>query len=96
MDFPQLLEANAVEKYKLGLRYDDGTERYLDLTHLAGKGVFTSWDIDDKFFKVHVNPILHGITWNDELDICSDNAYLKLKGISFEEWKSQNSSHAAA
>lgn len=96
MNFPKLLEVKAVEKYRLWLSYDDGTTGYLDLSHLAGKGVFSSWDVDDNFFKVHVNPILHGITWSDDLDICPNNAYLKLRGISFEEWKAPNSSHAAA
>lgn len=96
MDFPRLLEVKAIGKYKLWLRYDDGTTGNLDLTHLAGKGVFASWDVDDNFFTVHVNPVLHGITWSDELDICPDNAYLQLKDISFEEWKSQNPTHAAA
>ncbi|MDQ6609615.1 MAG: DUF2442 domain-containing protein [Bacteroidota bacterium] len=96
MDFPQLQEVKAIEKYKLFLAYSDGTSGYLDLSHVAGVGVFNYWETGDNFFKVYVNPILHGITWSDELDICPDAAYLTLKGITFEEWKAQNSSHAAA
>ncbi|HEX8315298.1 MAG TPA: DUF2442 domain-containing protein [Flavisolibacter sp.] len=96
MNFPKLTEVKATEKYKLFLRYSDGSAGYLDLSHLAGKGVFVYWETGDNFFNVYVNPLGNGITWSDELDICPNAAYLNLKGLTFEEWKNQNPSHAAA
>ena len=41
-----LVEVRALEPYRIWLRYDDGV---VDLSHLAGKGVFTVWD-DHSFF----------------------------------------------
>ena len=32
-------------EYKLQLRYSDGAEGVVDLSHLAGKGVFAAWDL---------------------------------------------------
>ena len=96
MDFPTLIEVKAIEKYKLFLRYDDGTAGILDVSESAGKGVFAYWDIGDNFFKVHINPILNGITWSEDLDICPDGAYLELKGMNYSEWKEKNAPHATA
>jgi len=96
MNFPMLKEVEAIEKYRLFLKYDDGTQGYLDLSHLTGKGVFSYWEKGDNFFKVFVNSIGHGIAWSDELDICPDAAYLEIKGITFDQWKIQCSSNAAA
>ncbi len=95
MNFPKLISVHATEKYKLSLSYDDGTKGSLDLSNLAGMGVFNYWEQDNNFFKVHINPQGEGITWSDELDICPDAAYLNIKGISFEEWKEQTKSRHA-
>lgn len=97
MNFPQLLEVKAIEKYKLHLSYNDGITGIVNLSDVAGKGVFAYWDeAHDNFFKVFVNPIGKGITWNDDLDICPDAAYLEITGQTFEEWRAKNISHATA
>lgn len=90
MNFPTLEKVTAIEKYKLFLKYDDGTNGIIDLSDHAGKGVFSYWDEGENFFKAYVNPMGNGIAWSDELDICPDAAYLDLKGLTFEEWKTQN------
>ncbi len=96
MNFPKLISVQAIEKYKLLLSYNDGTEGFLDLSHLAGQGVFNYWEQGNNFFNVHINPQGRGITWSDELDICPDAAYLTLKGLTYEEWKDQNTRYALA
>lgn len=95
MNFPILTSVQAIEKYKLSLTYNDGTRGILDLSDLAFKGVFNYWEADDNFFNVHINPEGGGITWSDHLDICSDAAYLTLKGITYEEWRNQKSNYAS-
>lgn len=49
--FPHLLSVQPAAKYKLHLRYDDGTEGVADVSHLAGRGVFQQWDTNDLFFR---------------------------------------------
>ena len=96
LQFPKVIEVRAVEKYKIFLQYDDGAEGIVDLSDAAGKGVFKFWDVDDNFFKVYIDKESDGIAWSNALDICPDAQYLKLKNLSFEEWKNLNMSHAAS
>ena len=78
------LEVKVISRYKLWLRYSDGVEGEVDLSHLAGKGVFKLWDDDDAFEKVHIGK--HGeLVWNDEIDLCPDALYLRLTGKTPEE-----------
>jgi hypothetical protein len=96
MNFPKLISVQAIEKYILSLTYNDGTTGLLDMSHFAGQGVFNYWEKDNNFFNVYVNPQGRGIAWSDELDICPDAAYLKLKGLTYEEWKDKTTTYAPA
>ena len=74
----------ALPDYKLWLRYSDGVEGEVDLSDLAGKGVFKIWDDLEAYERVHIGE--HGeIIWNDEIDLCPDALYLKLTGKRPEE-----------
>src|SRR4051812_10664147 len=68
LQFPKVITVRAIEKYKIFLKYDDGTEGILDLSDAAGKGVFKYWDINDNFFKVYIDKETDGIAWSNELD----------------------------
>ena len=70
--------------YKLHLRYEDGVEGEVDLSHLAGKGVFALWNNPGAFEKVSIGPS-GAIRWNDEVDICPDALYLEITGKSPED-----------
>ena len=51
----------------------------MDLSHLAGKGVFTIWEQEGVFPRVKLGP--HGrIEWPGEVDLCPDAIYLRLTG----------------
>jgi hypothetical protein len=82
MPFPKVTSVEAIEKYNLKLRFADGTEGVYDVSDIAGKGVFKIWDIDDNFFKVFINKESGAISWPDEFDIDTINAYCTIKGIS--------------
>ncbi len=43
------VEVRPLENYRLWLRYQDGTEGEVDLSYLAGKGVFVSWQQEGVF-----------------------------------------------
>ena len=79
----------ALSNYMIFVNFADGTQGTVDLKHLAQKGIFCQWDKNNLFEKVHIDNF-GAIAWNDDIDICPDNVYLKLKGITFDEWKQQN------
>ena len=82
-----VLEAVDVEPlagYRIWLRYSDGASGEVDLSDMAGRGVFKVW-LDRVFFeRVHVSD--HGsIAWSDDIELCADALYLKLTGKSAED-----------
>ena len=69
----------ARDGFRIWLRYADGIEGEVDLSHVAGKGVFTAW-LDRPFFEeVHIGGG-NGISWGNEIDLCPDALYLQLTG----------------
>lgn len=77
----QIKSVKAIEKYKLNVLFSDGTTGIYDTGHLAGKGVFKAWDIDNTFEKVFISPDSGAITWPGDLDIDSIKVYTGIKGI---------------
>lgn len=71
------IEVEALDHYCLRVKYSDGVEGIVDLSHLACQGVFSNWDDYDVFRQVHIGSVGE-ITWSDPVDICPDNIYLKL------------------
>ena len=56
----------------------------VDLSHLAGRGVFAAWD-DRTFFEA-VRLEDHGaVAWGEELELCPDALYMQLVGKSVAE-----------
>ncbi|HEX9941871.1 MAG TPA: DUF2442 domain-containing protein [Thermoanaerobaculia bacterium] len=78
------VEVKALSDYKIWVRYADGIEGEVDLSHLADRGVFSLWQDYAEFQKVHLGPG-GAIAWNDEVDICPDSTYLGLTGKTSEE-----------
>ncbi len=56
----------------------------VDLSDLAGEGVFEAWNNQTFFEKVHIGSNRE-IKWNDEIELCLDSLYLKLTGKTPEE-----------
>jgi hypothetical protein len=78
------IEVKALPNFRIWLRYDDGVEGEIDLSDLAGRGVFKAWN-DLAFFN-SVRLASHGaIEWDPDLDICPDAMYMRLTGKSPEE-----------
>lgn len=70
--------------YQLWIAYSDGSEGEVDLSDLAGKGVFALWDEPGAFEKVSITP-WRSIGWSDEVELCADALYLRLTGKEPEE-----------
>lgn len=81
---PRAVEVRALQDDRIWLRYDDGTEGEVNLSDVAGHGVFRAWN-DPAFFE-SVRLGSHGaIEWGTDIDICPDAMYLRLTGKSPEE-----------
>lgn len=78
------VEVRAEERYRIWLRYEDGSEGTVDLSDLAGRGVFQVWDDRDVFEAVRISD-RGAIEWPGGLDLCGDAVYMRLTGKSPEE-----------
>ena len=85
----------ATGKYILYVRFSDASEGEYDVSHLAGKGVFKSWDTENNFFKVSINTESGAITWPGELDIDTIDVYCKIKGLDVDTYLHSKQQHAA-
>jgi hypothetical protein len=75
----------ALPGYRIWLSYDDGAEGTIDLSDLAGRGVFRAWGAPAFFQAVRLGS--HGaIEWGSEIDLCPDAMYLRLTGKSPAEF----------
>ena len=81
---PIPVEAKPLDRYRLWIRFSDGVEGTVDLSELAGKGVFALWDDYGQFENVHVGAGGE-LAWGDDIDLCPDAIYLKATGKSPEE-----------
>ena len=76
---PRLLAIKTAKPCKLWLRYDDGVEGTVDLSDIAGQGVFAMWR-DPGVFEKATLASHGGVCWGDDADLCPDMLYLRLTG----------------
>lgn len=74
-------EVEARAGYRVWIRFEDGTEGEVDLSHLVGRGVFRLWEDCTEFEKVYVEPVMGAVAWSDDLDLCPDALYQQLTGM---------------
>lgn len=77
-------EVEPREGYRIWLRYKDGAAGEIDLSHLAGRGVFEAWNDRTYFETVHVTQD-GGIAWRDEIELWPDALYMQLTGETVSE-----------
>jgi len=63
--------------YRIYLEFSDGTKGEVDLSDLAGRGVFQAWNDPNFFQRVHIGDHRE-IKWDEEIELCPDSLYLKL------------------
>jgi hypothetical protein len=78
------IRVQALPEYRLYLEFSDGARGEVDLSQLAGKGVFQVWRDCSFFNRVHIGDHRE-IKWDDDIELCADSLYLKLTGKSPEE-----------
>ena len=88
------VSVEALDDYKIFVSFTDGVKGLYDLSDLAGKGVFKSWDKDNNFHKVFINEENGAITWPGDIDIDTLNAYLTIRKIEPEDFFKSSMKHA--
>jgi hypothetical protein len=61
------------------LDFDDGVSGTVDLSDLAGTGVFALSHDRSAFEQVRIGPSGE-LVWGDQMDLCPDALYLKVSG----------------
>jgi Protein of unknown function (DUF2442) len=91
---PKIISVKPLDGYRIEVKFDDGVNGIYELSHLAGKGVFTLWDVDGNFNKVNISEESGAVTWPGDLDIDTLNMYCNIKGISPEHYIQSLKAHA--
>lgn len=81
---PRLTGVQARSGYRLWLRYDDRAEGEVDLSDLAGRGVFEAWKTAGAFESVRLGP-QGAVVWSEGIELCPDALYMRLTGKTPEE-----------
>jgi len=76
----QIVGAEARRDYRLWVRFADGAEGEVDLSDLAGHGVFEAWEDPSAFQNVTIDPESHTVTWPGGMDLCPDSLYEEVTG----------------
>ena len=78
------IAVEALDGYRIRLRYSDGVSGEVDLSDVAGKGVFEKWDKPGFFSRVHVTSH-RSIAWDDDLELCPDSLYMEITRKTWSE-----------
>ncbi|OGC19718.1 hypothetical protein A2310_08890 [candidate division WOR-1 bacterium RIFOXYB2_FULL_37_13] len=71
-----IIKAECLQPYKIRIRFSDNIEGVVDLSDLAGKGVFKFWNDPENFKAVKIDPQTNTIMWdNGNIDLCPDSLY---------------------
>ncbi len=80
----KIVHVEVLQAYCLELTFDDGTSGTVDLSGLAGKGVFACWNDRSAFTQVRIGSSGE-LVWGHQVDLCPDALYLKVTGKKPEE-----------
>ena len=72
-------EVEPRDGYRIWLSYSDGTTGEINLSHLAGHGVFKVWNDRNCFEAVHITSY-GAIAWGKDIELCPDALYIRLTG----------------
>ncbi len=86
----KVISVKPIAPFQLWLRFDDGIEGIVDLSHLKGKGVFTAFDNLSFFESVKIDSQSRALVWGNDIDLCADSLYLNLCNRNSETRLHQN------
>lgn len=78
------ISVRALPNYRIHIAFSDGVAGEVDLSDLAGQGVFEAWKDPGFFEGVHLGTGRQ-IRWSEEIELCPDAVYMRLTGKTPEE-----------
>jgi hypothetical protein len=81
----KILEARVLDSFRLYVRFSDGAAGEVDLSALAGQGVFTAWNDPAFFERVQIGSSGRNLEWDEQIDLSADSLYLNLTGKTVQE-----------
>jgi hypothetical protein len=75
----KIVKVKALPNFTLELEFDNGITGTVNLSDLAGRGVFAIWRDGNTFEQVRISPSGE-LVWSDRVDLCPDALYFKVTG----------------
>ncbi len=83
-----IIQVWPLDNYRLGLRFEDGTEGVVDVAHMIRfEGVFAPLRDRAKFLEVRVNREVGTICWPDGADLDPDVLYAHITGEAIPQFE---------
>lgn len=76
----KIIEARVLDSFRLYVKFSDGAEGEIDLSALAGQGVFAAWSDSTFFERVQIGSSGRSLDWSDQIDLSADSLYMSLTG----------------
>ncbi len=73
----KIISAKVLKKFKIQLLFYNAVSGVVDISDLAGEGVFKAWMQPGFFEKVQVTTFGY-LSWPGDLDLCPDSLFLRL------------------
>jgi hypothetical protein len=80
----KIATARTLGGFRVALTFDDGNEATVDLSDLAGRGVFGAWSVPGEFEQLTIGSAGE-LTWRCGVDLCPDALYLRATGRTASE-----------
>ena len=77
----RVVAVEARPNYRVWVRFEDGAQGEVDLSHLAGRGVFKRWDDPAEFATVRIDPESGTLIWAGGLDVAPDRLYRDVTSV---------------
>jgi len=71
----RVIAVHPLAGYRLEVIFSDGLAGVVDLSHLAGHGVFEAWLRPGEFEKAFVDPESDTVAWPGGIDLCPNRLH---------------------
>ena len=78
----RIVEVKPLAKFKIWVRFQDGTQGWVDVSDLAGKGIFSKWKEPGFFETVFIDKESHTVAWPGGIDLAPESLYEEVAGRS--------------
>jgi len=73
-------EVKPLSGFRIWIKFSDGVSGTVDLSDIAGKGVFSKWNDKGYFNSVYIDSKTHTVAWPGGIDLCPDALYSEITG----------------